>query len=88
MPTGVIGIENLDDGIRVTLTNGRVWTVTSATLPAAVKNGTTVDAETWVNNWFVSRNYNARCKITSLVPLVVNLVVADPHIDLSNYRFD
>jgi len=68
-------IEKTADGFIITRSNGSVLSLTSADIPANIKNKTIAEVQTWVNNWLATNNYSAVCRIRSVTPLDIDIVV-------------
>lgn len=80
-------ITKTADGFVVVRSNGQVLTVSSADVPANVKNKPVAQVEAWVNNWLDANNYNAVCRIHSIVPLDIDIAIGNADVDLSTYSW-
>lgn len=74
MPTGIVSIEKLADGVCIVRRGGDNLTITSADIP----NGATIDsAQAFINNFIASKGWFAICRIISLNPLDVEIGLSD-----------
>lgn len=69
-------IEQTADSVVITKSNGDVLILTAADIPGNVKNQSAAQVEAWVNNWISQQGWFAICKVRSIDPLDVNIVIS------------
>jgi len=77
MPS-IRSIQKLSDGVTITTSRGDILTLKAADIPAAVRSQSPANIQAWINSWVTTKRGGfATCRVKSVTPLDVDIVVSD-----------
>jgi uncharacterized protein (UPF0264 family) len=79
----VRSIDRLADGFRIIKSDGTSISLASADIPSATKSQGSSAVQTWVNSWLTQQGYNGACRVRTVTPLGIDVVIAKAGIDAS-----